>query len=201
MKRKASVMFLSAMLAMAAAPLAAQQQGEWAIGVGLGYLEPKSDNGTLAGGTASIDADTRPTFTVEYYIRDNLGIELLAATPFEHDISISGIGAAGSTKHLPPTLSLNYYIPTQGPVTPFIGAGINYTTFFEETSPLGTLEIDDSFGIALHAGLDYAVSDAGALRLDLRWFDIDADVSLNGANIGETNIDPFLVGVSYIHRF
>ncbi|MCO5128502.1 MAG: hypothetical protein M9957_14955 [Rhodobacteraceae bacterium] len=53
---------------------------------------------------------------------NNVGIELLAATPFEHTATISGVGTA-TTKHLPPTLSLVYHIPTAGKVTPFVGAG------------------------------------------------------------------------------
>ena len=62
-----------------AAPALAQSQGDWTVGVGVGYLEPKSDNGTVAGANLTIDDDTRPIFTVEYFIRDNLGIELLAS--------------------------------------------------------------------------------------------------------------------------
>lgn len=182
-------------------PALAQSQGDWTIGVGVGYLDPKSGNGTLAGGEADVDADTRPIFTAEYFIRDNLGIELLASTPFDHDISIDGIGDAGSTNHLPPTLSLNYHFPTQTALKPFVGAGLNYTIFFDEDSDLGDLDIEDSLGISLQAGVDYAVSDTGALRLNVRWFDIDSDVELNGTKIGEVEIDPWLVGLSYVFRF
>ena len=201
MTNKLAALTLSTALVALAGPALAQSQGDWTVGFGVGYLDPKSDNGTLAGFDAEIDDDTRPIFTVEYFIRDNLGIELLASTPFEHDITLGGSTDAGSTKHLPPTLSLNYHFPTNSAWKPYVGAGLNYTIFFEESSPLGDLELDNSFGLSLQAGLDYQITEQGAVRLNVRWFDIDSDVKLNGADIGTAEIDPWLVGVSYVHRF
>ncbi|NVO54642.1 OmpW family protein [Rhodobacteraceae bacterium B1Z28] len=201
MTKRLAALTLSTALVALAAPAFAQSQGDWTLGIGVGYLDPKSDNGTLAGSKAEIDADTRPIFTAEYFVRDNLGIELLAATPFSHDITLGGSTDAGSVKHLPPTLSLNYHFPTNSAWKPYVGAGLNYTIFFDESSPLGDLEVDNSFGVSLQAGLDYMVTDNGAIRLNVRWFDIDSDVKLDGADIGTAEIDPWLVGVSYVHRF
>ncbi|CUH44399.1 OmpW/AlkL family protein [Ruegeria atlantica] len=201
MTNKLAALTLSTALVALAAPAFAQSQGDWTVGVGVGYLNPKSDNGTLAGQKAEIDSDTRPIFTAEYFIRDNLGIELLAATPFKHTVTLGGSTEAGTVKHLPPTLSLNYHFPTNSAWKPYVGAGLNYTIFFDEQSALGDLKVDDSFGISLQAGLDYMVSDNGAVRLNVRWFDIDTDVKLNGTKIGKADIDPFLVGVSYVHKF
>ncbi|WP_170422581.1 OmpW/AlkL family protein [Ruegeria arenilitoris] len=201
MTNKLAALTLSTALVALAAPAFAQSQGDWTVGVGVGYLNPKSDNGTLAGLNADIDSDTRPIFTAEYFIRDNLGIELLAATPFKHTVTLGGSTEAGTVKHLPPTLSLNYHFPTNSAWKPYVGAGLNYTFFFDEQSALGDLKVDDSFGVSLQAGLDYMVSDNGAVRLNVRWFDIDSDVKLNGTNIGKAEIDPILVGVSYVHKF
>ena len=192
---------LCAVLITLAAPVVAQSQGDWTLGVGVGYLDPKSDNGTLAGASAEIGSSTRPIFTAEYFIRDNLGIELLASTPFSHDVTLSGGTNAGNVKQLPPTLSLNYHFPTGSVWKPYVGAGLNYTIFFDESSPLGDLEIDNSFGVSLQAGLDYQITEKGAVRLNVRWFDIDSDVSLDGTDIGTAEIDPWLVGLSYVHRF
>ncbi len=203
MTMKLAALTLSTALVALAAPAFAQSQGDWTVGIGVGYLDPKSDNGTLAGLDAEVDDDTRPIFTVEYFIRDNLGIELLASTPFEHDITLGGSIDAGSTKHLPPTLSLNYHFPTNSAWKPYVGAGLNYTIFFDESTPLGggDLELDNSFGVSVQAGLDYQITEKGAVRLNVRWFDIDSDVKLDGVDIGTAEIDPWLVGVSYVHRF
>ncbi|MCG7494743.1 OmpW family protein [Thalassobius sp. Cn5-15] len=201
MKRLSTTLVLTTALAtVAGGAVMAQSAGDWTVGVGIGYLEPKSDNGDLANMDATIGDDTRPIFTAEYFVMDNVGVELLAATPFEHDISLNG-NKIGTTRHLPPTLSLNYHFDTNSAWKPYAGIGVNYTTFFEEESSLGSLRLDDSWGLAVQAGVDYQITEKGAVRLNVRWFDIDSDAKLNGADIGTAEIDPVLVGMSYVHKF
>jgi outer membrane protein len=195
----ATALFLSA-------PALAQEAGDWTFGVGGHVVAPKSNNGSLAGGTldADVDDDFMLTFTGEYFVRPNLGIEILASLPFEHDISLNGT-KAGSTKHLPPTVSLQYHFNGSEKIKPFIGAGVNYTLFFsqETTGPLaGTdLDLDNSWGLAAHAGLDFAVGTNKWLRVDARWIDIDTDVSVNGADVGTVNIDPMVYGAAFVWQF
>jgi outer membrane protein len=206
MSRRIAPLALALALAGLASPAFAQQAGEWTISVGAHQVNPKSDNGSLAGGTVPIevDSDVRPTITAEYFVRDNLGIEVLAAWPFEHDINVPGVGRVGSTKHLPPTVSLQYHFG-QGTVKPFIGAGINYTRFFstETTGVLaGTdLELDDSIGLAAHVGIDFEVGERGSIRVDARWMDIDTDAKINGVDVGTVEIDPLVYGVAYVFKF
>lgn len=189
-----------------ATPAVAQSAGEFTVGVGLASVMPKDGNGTLDGGLKlNVGNNARPTITVEYFVQDNVGIELLAATPFQHDIDIKGMGKVGTTKHLPPTISVNYHFPMEGNLKPFVGAGLNYTAFFTErtTGALkgADLDLKESWGLALHAGADYWMTDKDAIRADLRWIDIDSKVKLNGKEIGTAKIDPLVVGVSYIRKF
>lgn len=199
---------LAAAIALAglAMPAFAQEAGTWTVGIGAHQVNPKSDNGSLVGGTLDVEvgSNVRPTITAEYFIRDNLGIEVLASWPFEHDIDINGLGNVGSTKHLPPTVSIQYHFG-EGKVRPFLGAGVNYTYFFSEDTngalAGNDLELDSSFGLAAHAGLDFKVGDKGSVRVDARWIDIDTDVKLNGTGIGTVNIDPLVYGVAYVMEF
>ncbi len=189
-----------------AAPAFAQDAGQWTFSVGAHQVNPKSDNGSLAGNTLDVEvgSNVRPTVTAEYFVRDNLGIEVLAALPFQHDIDIKGLGKVGSTKHLPPVVSLQYHFG-KGNVKPFVGAGINYTYFFSESTSGALagnkLSLDNSWGLAAHAGIDFKVGDKGAIRVDARWIDIDTDVSLNGADLGTANIDPLVYGAAYVFNF
>jgi outer membrane protein len=198
---------LALALGAAAMPAFAQSAGDWTLGVGVHAVDPKSDNGSLANGALKVDVDTdiKPTLTFEYFVRDNLGIEVIAAWPFEHDISIDGLGTVGSTKQLPPTVSLQYHFNSKGKVSPFIGAGVNYTTFFSEDTrgalAGSKLKLDDSWGLAAHAGIDFAVGERSAIRVDARWIDIDTDVKLDGAGIGTVNIDPIVYGAAYVMKF
>ena len=203
---------LAASLALAAMPAFAQSAGHWTLGVGVHNVDPKSDNGTLTAtplGNLKMDigSNARPTITGEYFLKDNLGVEILAAQPFQHDINVVGVGKVGSTKHLPPTVSLQYHVG-QGAVRPFVGLGVNYTTFFSTKAegPIAgaNLDLSDSWGLAGHVGVDFKLGEKGAIRIDYRKIDIDTNVKLNGAKLGTSNtvnIDPSAYGVAYVMAF
>ena len=203
---------LAASLALAAMPAFAQSAGHWTLGVGVHNVDPKSDNGTLTAtplGNLKMDigSNARPTITAEYFLKDNLGVEILAALPFQHDIDVVGVGKVGSTKHLPPTVSLQYHFG-QGSVRPFVGLGLNYTAFFSTKTegPIAgsNLDLSNSWGLAGHLGVDFKISEKGALRVDYRKIDIDTDVKLNGAMLGTrntVNIDPSAYGIAYVMSF
>jgi len=186
--------------------------GTWSVAAGAHMVNPKSDNSTLADGTLSVevDDDIRPTISGEYFFADNVGVELLAAIPFHHDITLTdadGNKIDAKTQHLPPTLSLQYHfdgydLPMN--VKPFVGVGINYTTFFKERIYLGNgndLELDDSVGVAGHVGLDIPFAPTEAFRIDARYMDIKTDASLNGNDIGEVDISPWVYGVAFVKQF
>jgi outer membrane protein len=203
---------IAATLALATAPAMAQSKGDWTLGVGVHNVDPKSKAGDLNGAalglgalSTKVDSSVRPSVTFEYFIADNVGIEVLGALPFKHEISIDGVGKVGETKQLPPVVSLQYHFANSSKVTPFVGLGVNYTRFFSTDSKgalAGTkLKLEDSWGVAAHAGLDFALSDKGALRVDLRWADIDTKVKVNGNKLGTANIDPLVYGVAYVFKF
>ena len=207
-----SRLVLASALALAATPAFAQSAGTWTVGIGAHNVAPKSNNGTLTAtplGNLRMDVgnNARPTVTAEYFLKDNLGVEVLAALPFQHDIDVAGVGKVGSTKHLPPTVSLQYHFG-QGKLRPFVGAGVNYTRFFStrtEGPIAGTsLSLSDSWGLAGHVGIDFKLGEKAALRVDYRTIDIDTKVKLNGANLGTrntVNIDPSVYGVAYVFAF
>lgn len=200
MNTKTLLLSAAALLALTTPAAMAQSKGDFTVGLGVGYVDPKSDNGTVAGSKLTIGGDTQPTLTVEYFLTDTLGVELLAATPFTHDLKLGGTNI-GTVKELPPTLSLNYHIPTNTAFTPLVGLGLNYTTALDVDSYLGNLTLDDSWGIAAHLGVDYAINETSAVRADVRWIDINMDAKLDGTPIGTADVDPWVFGVSYIMTF
>jgi outer membrane protein len=195
---------LSAVFASASAHAA--DNTEWVFKVGVHNVDPKSDNGSLAGGTlkADVGSDVRPTVTAEYLFTPNWGAEVLASLPFQHDIKLNGVKAA-DVKHLPPTVSLQYHFNPEASISPFVGLGLNYTLFFSKhtTGPLaGTrLDVSNTLGPAAHAGVDFRVNERCLVTLDLRWMKIDPDVKVNGAKVGTVHIDPLAYGVAVGYRF
>ena len=201
---KALAAATAAAIIAAAAPALAQSKGDMTIGIGVHNVNPQGSSNTAAG-SISVGTSTRPTLTFEYFVADKIGIEVLGAWPFEHNIKLAGAGTVGKTKHLPPVISIQYHFVNQSKITPFIGLGVNYTTFFDDvgTGALAgvPLSLGDSWGLAAHAGVDLKISDAGSLRFDMRYIDIGTDVKVGGADIGKVDIDPLVVGMAYVHRF
>ena len=137
-------------LALAAPVAHAHEAGDILIRAGAITVNPKADSGhvkvdqgplagTNLGGKATMSSDTQLGLNFAYMITNHIGIELLAATPFEHDVKIknTALGAAngklGTLKHLPPTLSVVYYpLDNKSAFQPYVGAGINYTWIYDE---------------------------------------------------------------------
>lgn len=200
-----TISILALTAAVLAGPALAQSAGDWTIGLGLASVMPKDDNGTLTAGALDVGNDLRPSITVEYFVRDNIGVELLAATPFKHDVSVGDLGKVGTVKHLPPVLSLNYHWDTGSAFQPYAGVGVNFTGFWDEKTS-GALEgselrLKNSWGLAAQVGADWWLNDRAALRGTLRWIDIDSDVYLDGDKIGKAEVDPLVVQAAYVMRF
>jgi len=195
---------------MAAATLAlsshavAYGAGDLFTRAGIAKVAPTSDNGSLADGALVVDVQdkTDVAFTLGYRFHDKVGVELLAALPFEHDIHLNDDNIA-STKHLPPTLTVQYYPlgGSQSRVQPYVGAGINYTHFSDETLAMGELDLEDSWGAAGQIGIDLVVDDHWALNAAAWYLDIDTDASVNGAASGNVEIDPLVVMAGLSYRF
>lgn len=201
-KKTTTTLITGALLMALASPAFATEAGDWAISLGAHVVDPSSDNGTLADGAfdVSVHSDWQPTITAEYFFTPNLGLEVLASLPFEHDIYLNGV-EAGSTRQLPPTFTLQYHFDGKS-VSPFIGAGLNYTLFYDQdtTGPLEGAELDlgNSWGLTARAGLDFKIGDSQAIRVDIRWVDISSDVSVNGDDVGTVDIDPIVYGIAYV---
>ena len=180
----------------------AHEKGDWLLRVGAGTVDPKSNNGDVV----SVDSGTTLVFNGTYFLGPNLGLEVLAAAPFSHDIKLAADGTrVAETKHLPPTVSLNYHFDTAGAFNPYVGLGLNYTLFFDEKTagPLAglDLELDGSFGVAAQLGFDYDLSDKMFLNLNLRYIDIETDAKLDGAALETVAIDPMVYTLALGWKF
>ncbi len=225
--KKALSMALVAALAGGSMVAQAYEKGDFVMRVGAVTVDPDSDSSdiNLPGVptlNTEVDDDTQLGLIPMYMVTDNVGIELLAATPFEHDITLKGKGVsvpAGSTKHLPPTLSVQWY-PRGGKSgwQPFVGVGVNYTIFFDEDTDkqldetlnaiLGaekvSLDLDNSFGLSAQAGVDIPIWNNFALSLEVWYIQIDTNATVS-TDVGDvkfkTDIDPFVYNIGIAYRF
>ena len=173
-----------------------------------------------AGLQVSVDDNTQLGLNALYFFDKNWAVELLAATPFTHDITVhdknavlgvDGVKLAEVT-HLPPTISAIYYFDTQSNFKPYVGAGINYTIFFEEEfeaapKSLGfsDLSLDSSFGLALQVGADYYFDNNWHVNASVRYIDIETDATFKvGGTVNGTAdvaIDPMVYSLMIGYKF
>ncbi len=222
------------LLALLGGPALAYDEGTWIFRGGVGTVQPKSNNfSELVGDTpVSIEVDngTSMTLTGTYMFRKHWALDILASLPFQHDIDavitdpdLGDIAVPiGKTKHLPPTLSVQYHFAPDAKFQPYIGAGVNYTTFFDtkltsefvELTEIEKLKLDGSFGFAAQLGGDWQINDQWILNFDVRYLDIGTDAALFGVDLDETQpdvrakvdigkveIDPWVYAINLGYRF
>lgn len=192
----------------------AHEAGEFFIRAGSATVRPTegSDNvlGSLGGFNVSNNTQLGLTFT--YMATDNIGVELLAATPFRHKVGTGPTGTIATVNQLPPTLMAQWYFgDAQSKVRPYIGAGINYTTFFNadfndtgKNAGLSDLSLKDSWGAAGQVGLDYLINRDWLLNMSVWYMDIDttANYKLAGAQQHDSvRLDPWVFMFSAGYRF
>ena len=215
-----------------AGPAIAHEAGQWIFRAGVGQVAPKSDNlsetvvdgGTTIGLALEVDSGTSLTLSGTYMFTPNWAFDILAAWPFTHDVKAAvsiddGVDQLSfSTKiaeveHLPPTFSVQYHFMPDAEFQPYVGLGVNFTTFTSEKftnivvegENLGTLgdslSLDNSFGIATQLGADWMLNDNWLVNLDVRWISIESDLTVDGLEIGTVEIDPWVYSLNVGYRF
>ncbi len=206
----------------------AHKAGDTIVRAGYAQVSPDASSSAVlgvAGSGVDVKNNAQLGLTGTYMLTDNFGIEVLAATPFQHDIvatgSIASFGKIGSTKHLPPTFSAQYYFTgSDSKINPYVGIGVNYTTFFSNkttqnlndavaavtglTVTSTSMKLDDSFGVAFEAGVDFNLDNNWVLNVSVWKADIDTTAKINVNNGAanaqvDVNIDPivYMIGVGY----
>lgn len=208
----------------------AYEQGDLILRAGAANVNPAEDSDTIdVAGLATlegagVEGNTQLGLTFGYMATSNIAVELLLATPFTHDIDVEGTNiSAGEATQLPPTLTVQYHFASpSAKFQPYLGAGINYTVFFDEeidgelnaaldgivSLPPGTvdadLELDNSLGLALHAGCDFEIAKDWMLNASIWMIDIDTEATIKTAVADvsfDVEIDPFVYMVGLAHKF
>ena len=230
-----SRILMAALATAVAASAQAYEAGDFVVRMGATTVDPQGGESSdvfvgapvsapSPGVKVDVEDDTKLGITGTYFINSMFAVELLAAFPFEHNIiaagdTVAALGATGvqlgSTKHLPPTLSLQFYpMGAESAFQPYVGAGINYTIFFEEkaTSALNatiptiadnaagaalglpvpnstSLELDDSISYAVQAGFDYMLSDSIGINAAVWYIDISTEATITSDFGGGTVVN------------
>jgi outer membrane protein len=175
----------------------------------LGVLPQSGGRVDAIGGKPDPSNTVTPQLDATWFATPNLSLNLIAATT-RHDVTVRGprLGDVdlGRVWLLPPTLTLQYHPLPQSRISPYVGAGINYTVAYNEgdsRSPaVSKVDVENSWGWALNAGVDYELSPHWLANFDVKKLFLRPDVSVNSGVIGaRADLDPWIIGVGVRYRF
>ncbi|EIC85577.1 outer membrane protein OmpW [Serratia sp. M24T3] len=205
-----------ALLAAAALPTvaSANQAGDVIVRVGTATVVPSANSPSVLGSLGSFHAsnNTQMGLTLGYMWTDNIGMELLAATPFKHKIGLRSTGTIASVRQLPPTLMAQYYFGSkEDKLRPYLGAGVNYTNFygahFNQTGKdagLSDLSMSNSWGFAGQAGVDYNIDKNWLVNASVWWMDINSKAKFKAGEDQQsvhTQLNPWVFMFAVGYRF
>lgn len=209
----------------AAQTAAAYEAGDLLVRGRVIVVDPREDSGTvkssvagaIPGSGAGLDSDVTPELDFTYMLTPSWGLELILASS-EHNVegtgSLAGLGKLFDARTLPPTLTLQYHFNTNGTIRPYVGVGLNYTTFFDEdaTSDFrgamggkANVHLKDSWGAAANVGVDYAINKDWFVNADVKYIDMDTEATIKTNALGrlkvDVDIDPWVYGIGIGRRF
>ena len=211
MKKSALVLALGSLVFGGSA--LAHQTGDVILRVGGVFVEANSSSKTNTPTNVRLEVNNNAQLglTATYMLTDKLGIELLGATPFSHKVSTdtANLGDVAKVKHLPPSLYAQYYfLDSNSGSRPYIGAGLNYTRFFNAKSThsvIQNLQVKKhSFGPVVNAGIDIKLAKNLSLNTAMWYTRIKTTAKFNVAGTNYTDevkikLDPivYFAGLSY----
>jgi outer membrane protein len=210
MKIKALALTVVALLPVVAS---AHQAGDFFMRAGSATVRPTEGSDNVLGlGEFDVSNNTQLGLTFTYMATDNIGIELLGATPFRHKVGLAATGTLATVHQLPPTLMAQwYFMGNTSKWQPYAGVGVNYTMFYDNDfnqtgrdAGLSNLKVKNSWGVAGQVGLDYQLTPDWMLNASLWYMDIKTKVSFDSAaghQSIDTNINPFVFFFGAGYRF
>lgn len=161
----------------------------------------------------NLDIDNAQSVALDatYFVTHNIGVNVLATfLNFNIETGSTAIQDLaskdlGSVDLLPPIVSVQYHFSPDSAFSPYVAAGFNYNVFSDESGHLNDLsvEVDDTVGWVIGAGLDYSITENVSLNADLKYLTFEADVNVGAAPAfdDELEVDAWIVGVGLGFKF
>jgi outer membrane protein len=180
----------------------------------VGVAPDESASIGIIGGDVAISNALIPELDFTYFFTENFAAELILGTA-KHDVQAINTAAGdvnlGSVWLLPPTLTAQYHFYTSDKKVfkPYIGAGVNYTLFYNvKSGDVADVTYDNALGYAAQLGFDLMLDETFFINVDVKRLFLSTDVSVDASNLApgliipaEVDINPWLVGVGVGMKF
>ncbi|MEG0189163.1 MAG: OmpW family outer membrane protein, partial [Algoriella sp.] len=150
------------------------------------------ENATIEtiGGNVNLTNNLIPEVDFTYYFTKNIAAELILGTSKHEVVAVNtalGNLDLGRVMLLPPTLNLQYHFYPTKNLKPYIGAGLNYTIFYDEGQGKGrnaaitNVDYDNNLGYSFQLGFDYKINDKLYWNVDVKKVYLNTDVEVGAA--------------------
>ncbi len=215
-------------LSVLSMPASGLDMGDLMVRGRLINIEPDSsssnvnaDGNSVPGTNVTVDSAMTLDIDFVYMLTPVIGVELLLDLSSQHSISSEGNtlfslapGTIMKTRVLPPALILQYHLAPYAILSPYVGAGLNYTYFFDTKATdslesglkgVSDIDLDPSFGWVVQVGADYDLGNEWYLNADLKYMQIDTKASFYSGLLGNVDlsvdINPWVMGIGVGKRF
>lgn len=208
-----AVRSLVAVVSLVALSASAGEGQNWLFRMrGISVTPDESASINQIGGDVDINSDYTVDIDLTYFFSDSWAVELMAATT-RNGVRAEGTAVGdvdlGSVRLLPPTLTLQYHMCMTERIKPYVGAGVNYTMFYDDELPDSTLitdiDYDDTWAFVLQVGVDVDISENWVFNVDVKKVFLEADVNIDNTALSridaDVDIDHWIFGVGFGYRF
>jgi outer membrane protein len=161
----------------------------------------------VPGASVDIAADTTLTFDIGYRFNETFTATFTGGLPPHARIEGTGplAGAVlGTTRYAPAVVAVQAHVPTGSAMSPYVGAGVNYTIFYDVADGVVEgLDVRNAFAPVLQAGLNYEMG-GFSFYADVKkiWLETEASGTVGGAPArAEVTADPLIAGLGMVYRF
>jgi outer membrane protein len=179
----------------AAVPAAQAAEGDTILRLRAIQIQPDVDS-DIPG--LDVDDETTGEIAITSFLSPHWALDL-GVSWAEHDITGNGT-KIGTAEIWPVNLILQFHFTREGPIRPYLGAGVNYTRFDKVEVLGGNPDVDkNSVGPVAQVGLDIPLGDRFLINVDAKKF--WAGTTFNGVPNGNVDIDPWVFGAGVGFKF
>lgn len=196
----------------------AAPKSPWRIYAGPAHIgfstsaEVRAGGQLVPGADAKADANHSLGFGAIYDFHPGWSAEIALGLPpttaLKGTGTLAGAGTLGKVKYGPAVLSVRRHLWEDGPVRPYIGAGINYTLVLESRDGfVSNLDVKNGVGPVLQAGFEVPIDPRWSFFVDAKkiWLKTTATgtlPALGGAPAhAKVRLDPLVVTAGVSYRF
>ena len=174
---------------------------------GIAVIPDVSSEIATIGGDVDIGNAYVPELDISVYFNPNVSLELILATAkHELDALDTSLGDVdlGHVWLLPPTLTLQWHFLPDEMFNPYVGAGVNFTLFYnEDPGAVTSVDYDNALGFGFQAGFDYMLNDNWGLNVDGKKLFLNTDATVDAGGtvvVADVDINPWILGAGIVYR-